>query len=98
LGTTLAPTGLRLAVSPDGREGSLAIHQDAKLFLGSLEPGGVLDYQIERERHAWLQVVSGTMHLGDHMLNTSDGAAISEEHSIRIKALEPVHFMLFDLA
>ena len=90
-------SGLRLVVSPDGRDGSLAIHQDAKLFLGSLEPGRVLEHPLEPARHAWMQVVKGTMRLGEQVLKTSDGAAVSAESSLRIEALEPVQFMLFDL-
>ncbi len=90
--------GLRLVVSPDGREDALGIHQDAKLFLGSLEPGGVLEHQLGTARHAWIQVVKGTMQLGGKALKTSDGASVSGEPSLRIESLEPVQFMLFDLA
>jgi quercetin 2,3-dioxygenase len=89
--------GLRLVVSPDGRDGSLAIHQDAKLFMGSLEPGLVLEHPLEPARHAWMQVVKGSLRLGEQVLETGDGAGVSTESALRIEALEPVQFLLFDL-
>lgn len=90
--------GLRLVVSPDGKNGSLAIHQAASLYLGTLEAGQEYEHLLQPGRHAWIQVMTGSMQLGDMVLQSSDGAAVSEEPALRIKALEPVHFMLFDLA
>src|SRR4029077_12826660 len=47
----------RLVVSPDGREGSMTIHQDARLYLASLMPGQMVSQKIEPGRAAWLQVL-----------------------------------------
>jgi len=89
---------LRLVASPDGREGSMLIHQDAKVFLGSLEPGKPLLHALEPGRHCWIQIVAGSVQLNGQMLETSDGAAISDEQKLGIEALEPSQFLLFDLA
>src|SRR4051794_29251330 len=44
---------LRLVASPDGREGSLVIHQDARVLLGRVEPGKPLVYPLAVARHGW---------------------------------------------
>jgi quercetin 2,3-dioxygenase len=49
-------------------------------------------------RHAWLQVVSGRVELNGSPLGAGDGAAVSQESALEMVALEPTHFLLFDLA
>ena len=49
-------------------------------------------------RHAWAQVVRGSVTLNGHPLGTSDGAAISDEPSLEFAATAPAEVMLFDLA
>ena len=89
---------LRLVASPDGREDSLVIHQDAEVLLGSVEAGKPLLYPLEPGRHGWVQVVAGSIQLNGQVLEISDGAAISDEQELRIEAMEPSQFLLFDLA
>ncbi len=48
---------LRLVASPDGRDGSLVIRQDARLFLASLSEGSEVNHSLGTGRHAWLQVL-----------------------------------------
>ncbi len=84
--------------SHDGQEGSVTIHQDTKLFQSVLEPEEELRYELQPGRHAWLQVVKGTLSLGDTELKAGDGLAVSEETEISFKALEPSTVLLFDLA
>ncbi len=90
-------SSLQLIASPDGRDGSLTIHQDAQVLLGSLEPGQSQVYSLEPARHAWIQVVHGSVRLGGQVLRTSDGAAVSGEPSLRLEADEPAQVMVFDL-
>jgi len=89
---------LRLLVSPTGDEGSLRIHQDAKLFGTLLSPGESVTHAIARGRHAWLQVARGTVSLNGVELRAGDGAAVSEEERLVIEAREPSEALLFDLA
>jgi len=49
-------------------------------------------------RHAWLQMVTGRVEMNGVALGAGDGAAVSREHTLAIAALEPAHFLLFDLA
>src|SRR5262249_42247242 len=52
---------LRLVASPNGREGSLIIHQDAEVFLASLKPGEQVTLALRSGRYAWLQVLRGAV-------------------------------------
>ena len=89
---------LRLVASRDAAEESLLIHQDARVFLSSLDAGRSVHHALEPKRHAWLQVLRGSVTLNGQQLKTSDGAAVSEEDSLEIVANEPAEVMLFDLS
>jgi hypothetical protein len=88
---------LRLVASPDGREDSLTIHQDASIYLANLDAGKELSHELRPGRHAWLQVLRGDVKVGEHELTAGDGAAVSEEAAVRIAAVKPAEVMLFDL-
>src|SRR5690606_16878201 len=51
----------QLVASPDASGGSLAIHQDARLYLANLEAGRQLIRATDRDRKLWLQVLKGTV-------------------------------------
>ena len=89
---------LRLIASRDGAEGSVKINQDAKLFVTLLAPGEEVKHALGEKRHAWLQVAKGEVELNGHKLHQGDGAAISEENNLTIKATEDAEVLLFDLA
>jgi hypothetical protein len=89
---------LRLLASRGGREGSVTIHQDAELYLATLSAGEETDYTLRRGRHAWLQVLRGTVNVNaSTALAAGDGAAVSEEERLTIRAGEDAEVMLFDL-
>lgn len=89
---------LRLVASPDAAHGSLRIHQDARIFLSSLDAGKQLSHELPPGRHAWLQVLRGSVTLNGELLETSDGAAISDESQLAIHATSDAEVLLFDLA
>lgn len=89
---------LRLIASQDGRDGSVTIHQDANLYASLLDAGQQVNYQINPNRHAWLQVIKGDISLNGKPLAAGDGAAISDENQIAIEAKNSTEFLLFDLA
>src|SRR5262245_9542733 len=84
----------RLAASPDGADGSLTIHQDARLYLASLLPGRAVAHQIEPGRAAWLQVLRGSVNLLGNNLSTGDGVAITDENAIAVQATAPSEVLL----
>jgi quercetin 2,3-dioxygenase len=88
---------LRLVASPDGRDGSLTIHQDASIYLGNLTAGANVMHRLAPGRHAWLQVLRGTVRVGDQQLTAGDGASFSDEPSVQLAAADSAEVMLFDL-
>src|SRR5262249_38722316 len=89
---------LRIVASPNGADGSLTIHQDARIYLAALSPQQSVEYAIAAGRHAWLQVLRGRVSLNGQSLEVSDGAAISREPRITMTGEDPAEVMLFDLA
>jgi len=89
---------LRLVASPGGEEGSLTIYQDARIYLSRLDAGKSVDVDLAEGRHAWLQVLRGSVSLNGIDLKTSDGAAVSDESSLIIIAESDAEIMLFDLS
>jgi len=89
---------LRIVASPEGDNGSLSIHQDARIFLAKLDAGKVIEFDLLPGRHAWLQVLRGTVTLNGQEMDTSDGAAVSAESRLAIEATSDAEIMLFDLA
>ncbi len=89
---------LRLVASPGGEDGSLRIHQDARVYLATLGGDGEVSYPIGADRHAWVQVVRGGVDLNGVALEAGDGAAVSEESSLTVTAGGDAELMLFDLA
>ena len=89
---------LRLVASPDGRDGSVTIHQDVDLYAGLLAPAGQVAHPLLPGRHAWIQVARGIVEVGGTRMQAGDGAAISAEEGVRVNAIEPAEVLLFDLA
>ncbi|WP_224366113.1 pirin family protein [Hyalangium versicolor] len=88
----------RVVASPDGREGSVTVHQDMTLNSTLLGKGEKAEYTLNPGRHAWVQIARGSATLNGVALNAGDGAAISNESSLVLTANEPVEALLFDLA
>ncbi len=88
---------LRLVASPDGAEGSVTIHQDARLYASLLSAGQSVTHDLAPGRHAWVQLISGTLDVNGTRLDAGDAAAISDEPSLAIRAGEDAEFLVFDL-
>jgi quercetin 2,3-dioxygenase len=89
---------LRLVASPDGSDGSVSMHQDARLYASLLDAEQQVSYELAPDRHAWVQVARGTIEINGQALKQGDGAAISEERDLTIAGKEPSEILLFDLA
>jgi hypothetical protein len=89
---------LQLIAAPDGRDGAVTVHQDVSLYAGILDTGDRVSYSLKPQRHAWIQVARGSVELNGVLLDTSDGAAISEETELTIEAMQKAEILLFDLA
>lgn len=89
---------LRLVASPDGADGSLAIHQDARIYASLPSAGSTISHALAPGRGAWVQVVRGEIAVNGHALRPGDGAAVEDEPAVTINATEDSELLLFDLA
>jgi redox-sensitive bicupin YhaK (pirin superfamily) len=91
---------LRLVASPDGAEGSIALRQDVRLYASVLAPGQPVSLDLPKGRHAWVQIVRGSVAVNGQRLSAGDGLAASNEPRLDIAASNGVkaEFLLFDLA
>ena len=89
---------LRLVASPDAADGSLAIQQDARVYLATLAAGDTVAHPLATGRFGWLQVLRGNVTVNGSQADTSDGVAIGDEPRVTIAADGPAEVMLFDLA
>ena len=88
---------LRLVASPDGRDGSVTIEQDARVYASVLEPGHEVVYPIGEGRRAWLQVARGRVRVNGQELEQGDGAAIKDERALTVAGKDRAEIILFDL-
>ena len=88
--------GLRLVVSPDGRDGSLTIGQDMDLHRLLLDDGMEATHALKRTR-AWVQVVRGGLDVNGARLETSDGLAVVEATDLTFTARGDAEALVFDL-
>jgi len=92
---------LQLIASPDGREGSTRINQDASVFASLLDSGKTLELDLQPGRYAWVQLVKGELEVNGTRLKMGDGAAISNETKLTLASASgngAAEFLVFDLA
>jgi quercetin 2,3-dioxygenase len=89
---------LRLVASRAGDDGSVKINQDVKLYASVLNTGEKVDFNLADDRHAWVQIISGSLQINGKRLEAGDGAAVSEEDSLSLSSnADNTEFLLFDL-
>jgi quercetin 2,3-dioxygenase len=89
---------LRLIASRGGTDGSVHINQDVKVYASVLNLGDKVTYDLADGRHAWIQLISGSLDINASTLDAGDGAAISGESEISIRPFsDGSEFLLFDL-
>jgi quercetin 2,3-dioxygenase len=102
---------LVLVASPDGRDGSLSINADARVFAGELAAGERASLTIAGGRGVWIHVARGKVRLwrtarqrgddarvGGELLGEGDGAAIEDVASVELEGVDGGEVLAFDLA
>ncbi len=87
-----------LVISPDGRDGSATIHQDADIYRIRLRPGQTVTHKLRAGRGAWLHVAEGELTLNRVALGTGDGASTEQPGTLTLAATRQTEALLFDLA
>ena len=93
----LASEALCLVASSDGRDGSIAIRQDARVIVARTRAAREFSIELAAGRSAWLQVARGSLRLGVETLLQGDGVAIEKERKLAIRTEAGAEFLLFDL-
>lgn len=89
---------LKLVASRGGSDGSVHINQDVKVFASVLNEAEQVSYELADGRHAWIQLISGSLDINGERVEAGDGAAISDERSLLLRSVEDnSEFLLFDL-
>ena len=90
---------LRLVASKGGDDGAVHINQDVKLYASILDEGESVTHELDAGRHAWVQLVSGSLDVNGEILSPGDGAAVSEESALKLSSgADQTEFLLFDLS
>jgi len=92
-----ADAGKVLVISPEGRDGSAIIHQDADIYRVRLNPGQTGTHELRPGRGAWLQIAQGSLALNGSSLTTGDGASSEQPELWTLTAIAPTEALLFDL-
>ena len=90
---------LSLVASGDGRKGSMKINQSTDIYASIIGDGGRIEHRFAPGRSGWLQLAKGGLEVGGLVMQAGDGAKISDEEAVSVKALAAeTEFLLFDLA
>ena len=76
---------------------ALHIHQDAAIYVSSVEPGGKINHDILPGRKTYLFVIDGSIKLNGYSLKTRDVARVENERKLSILADQPTELILLDL-
>lgn len=88
---------LRLIASPDGRDGSVTIHQDARIYAGRISDAGSVQHRLAPARRAYVQVARGEVTLNGQTLRAGDGAALEAEAQVNLSSPSAGEVLVFDL-
>ena len=88
---------LALIVSPDGAEGSLVLHQSARVYTGSFTDSEEATLKVANGRGVWVQLARGAASVNGHALDAGDGLAMSDISILKIDQAKDAEVLVFDL-
>jgi quercetin 2,3-dioxygenase len=88
---------LRLIASPDGRDGSVLIHQDAEIHAAILDGDARVGHQLGDGRCAYVHLIRGGVLVNGVALSGGDGLKITAESTVTLDQAQAAELLLFDL-
>jgi redox-sensitive bicupin YhaK (pirin superfamily) len=88
---------LRLIASPERRDGSVMIHQDAKVYAALLDGSDAVTHLLDKGRRAYVHVARGSVRVNGFALHAGDAAKITNEATVTLDAAADAEVLLFDL-
>jgi redox-sensitive bicupin YhaK (pirin superfamily) len=89
---------LKLVGSPDGREGSVTIHQDAFLYAGLLDGADRATHALKAGRRAYVHVARGRVTANGQALDAGDALKVADAAELVLEKAKDAEVLLFDLA
>ena len=89
---------LRLIASPEGKDGAVKIHADAKVYAGLFNDSQAASVQLDPKRKAYIHLISGSLDINDQTLNAGDALLIEDEDKLEIKNGKGAEVLVFDLS
>ena len=88
---------LRLVASPDGRNGSVTIHQDVKLYAGLFDGPESAEMPITMGRKLYVHLARGKAQVNGLALTAGDALMLTHETQLNIKNASAAEILIFDL-
>jgi hypothetical protein len=88
---------LRLVASPDGAEGSVTIHQDARVFAGLFDGDERCTLPLARGRRAYVHVARGEVAVDGERLVAGDAAMVTDADGVTLSGGKDAEVLAFDL-
>ncbi|OZI34920.1 quercetin 2,3-dioxygenase [Bordetella genomosp. 10] len=88
---------LRLVASPDGADGSVRIHQDARLYVGLFDGAERAELALAEGRRAWVHVARGSVVVNGQALKAGDALAARDESRLEVSQGDGAEVLVFDL-
>ena len=89
---------LRLVAAPDGAQGAVTIHADARMYSGLLNGAESAELGLDAGRKGYVQVVKGAVRVNGVQLRAGDAALLDGEPRIHLTGAEQAEVLVFDLA
>jgi hypothetical protein len=86
-----------LLASPDAAQGSLLIHQEARVFAARLDGAEALDYPIAADRKIYLHVARGSLKANGYALSAGDALMFTDEGEVELSGAKEAEVLLFDM-
>ena len=88
---------LRLVASPDGADGSVTIHQDARLYAALMDDADTLEHAMSPDRRAYVHVIRGEVEVNGQLLSGGDAIKLTREARVKLAKARNAEVLLFDL-
>jgi redox-sensitive bicupin YhaK (pirin superfamily) len=92
-------TGLHLVASPDARNGSMTVHQQALLYLGKHAADGAVQHTASLGQNFWIQMIDGQLSVNGQQLLAGDSLSLEDTAQLELATGDqPAHYLLFEFA
>ena len=89
---------LRLVAAPDGAQGSVTIHADARLYAGLFDGAETASQPLDTSRKTYVHLVRGQLDVNGKKLSAGDAAQIDDEAALTLANGKNAEVLVFDLA